>query len=72
MKLWKVKVNNWGCDTPKTIYAKTREDAEKIAAEYPAAGAVEYAGNFADLKAEWLLADSGWSFEAWLSEREDA
>lgn len=54
-KLWKVTVNQWGWDRPKTLYAESREDAEKTAEKYPASDPVEYAGVFNDLKADFLL-----------------
>ena len=43
-KLWKVKVNNWGWDAPRTIYTESREEAEALYNKYPAADKVEYAG----------------------------
>ena len=54
MKLWKVTVNNWGWDNPRTIYTKSRAEAAKIAEKYPAADKIEYAGNFTDENAERL------------------
>lgn len=65
MKLWKVRVNQWGWDSPKTYYAASRKDAEAIALKYPASDPVTYAGNFSQDKAEWLLSDSILSFEDW-------
>ena len=55
MKLWKVKVNNFGWNAPSVIYASSREEAEEIYRKYPAADRVEYAGNFAEPKAKRLL-----------------
>lgn len=55
MKLWKVKANDWGWDRPITIYAKSREEAERIADKYPASDPVEYAGNYKDENAKILL-----------------
>lgn len=55
MKLWKARVNAWGWDHPCTIYAESREEAERLSSQYPAASSVEYAGRFRDLYAEWLL-----------------
>lgn len=69
MKLWKVTVNQWGWDSPKTYYAKSREEAEKIGSKYPASDAVKYAGNYSDEKAEWLLSDSVQPFEYWLKDK---
>lgn len=45
-KLWSVKVNNWGWDSPKTLYAESRSAAEQIA------------GNFSDANAARLLASA--------------
>lgn len=69
MKLWEVTVNQWGWDQPKTYYAASREEAEKIGREYPASSHVKYAGNFANDKAEWLLSGSWMTFTDWLLER---
>lgn len=55
MKLWKVKVNNWGWDRPQTFYAKTREEAQEIAGKYPAADKIQYAGNYSEARAKELL-----------------
>ena len=55
MKLWKVRVNNWGWDSPRTKYARSRREAEEIADRYPAANAVQYAGNFTEANAHELL-----------------
>lgn len=55
IKLWSVTVNNWGWDSPRTYYAKSREAAEEIAAKYPAADRVQYAGNYTDERATQLL-----------------
>lgn len=54
-KLWRVTVNNWGWDQPRTIYAESRAEAEKIGSKYPASDRVEYAGNYTDENAERLL-----------------
>lgn len=55
VKLWKVKVNNWGWDYPATIYTKSREDAEKESEKYPVSDRVEYAGMFTEEKAKRML-----------------
>lgn len=55
MKLWKVTVNNWGWDQAQTLYAKSREEAQQIHDEYPAADDVQYAGNFREEKARELI-----------------
>lgn len=55
-KLWSVKVNNWGWDSPKTIYADSRSTADQIASRHPASDPVQYAGNFSDARANHLLA----------------
>ena len=54
IKLWKVTVNNWGWDAPKTLYFKNREDAAAAHDKYPAADNVEYAGMFSADHAEKL------------------
>ncbi len=54
-KLWKIEVNNWGWDNPRTLYAKSREEAEKISKKFPAGGDVKYAGAFDNAKAEKLV-----------------
>ena len=46
MKLWKVTVNNWTWDAPRTYYAPSRAEAERIAGNFPAADRIQYAGNF--------------------------
>lgn len=69
MKLWKVTVNQWGWDSPKTYYAKSREAAEKTGSKYPASDSVKYAGNYSDEKAEWLLSDSIQPFEYWVKDK---
>ena len=51
-KLWKVVVNNWGWDEPRTLYFYSRADAEKAVEKYPASDRVQYAGRFNDLKAK--------------------
>lgn len=57
VKLWKVRVNNWGWNESRTYYAESREGAEAIAEEYPAHDSVQYAGMYtdesADAKLEW-------------------
>lgn len=55
-KLWSVTVNDWGWDQPKTIYAPSREEAERAAARFECSDPVEYAGNFSDRNAAVLLA----------------
>lgn len=55
ISLWKVTVNNWGWDRPKTIYATSRQEAEEIRSKYPAADSVEYAGKFTHENAMRLL-----------------
>lgn len=55
MKLWRVKVNNWGWNSPKTFYAKSRKAAEEIADKYPAKDPVQYAGNYTNENACILL-----------------
>ena len=55
IKLWRVTVNNWGWDSPKTFYAVSRDYAEKIRAKYPAADPVQYAGNYTEDNAARLL-----------------
>lgn len=57
IKLWKVTVNNWGWDAPRTLYFKSREEAVEARAKYPAADNVEYAGAFAAEKAAKLCGD---------------
>lgn len=54
-KLWKVRVNNWGWDSPTTIYCESREKAEEVRNRYPAADDVLYAGNFNEVKAQDLI-----------------
>lgn len=53
-KLWKVTVNNWGWDAPKTKYFESRKDAEECAKQYPASDRVLYAGMFTDQNADVL------------------
>ena len=55
MKLWSVKVNNWGWDSARTLYAESKEAAAKMAAEFPAADRVKYAGNFREETAAEML-----------------
>lgn len=57
MKLWKVRVNNWGWDRPCTMYARSRREAEEIADKYSAADDVQYAGNFTEANARELLGE---------------
>lgn len=54
-KLWKTTVNSYGWNNTATLYATSREEAEKIYNSFHAADPVEYAGNFADEKAKELL-----------------
>ena len=54
-KLWKTEVNNWGWDSPRTLYARSREEAEKIGRKFPAGGSVKYAGSFDDENADKLV-----------------
>lgn len=68
-KLWEVTVNQWGWGSPKTYYAASRDEAEVIAAKYPASDPVKYSGNYADNKAEWLLSGSSQTFENWLKDK---
>lgn len=53
-KLWKVSVNNWGWDRPRTKYFESRDEAEKYADKFPASDNVEYAGRFTDANADIL------------------
>ena len=55
VKLWKVTVNNWGWDNPRTYYAVSREEAEKIRSKFPAADPVQYAGRWTEENAKNLL-----------------
>lgn len=55
MKLWSVKVNNWGWNEARTMYAASKAEAQAIADQYPAADKVEYAGNFREATAKKLL-----------------
>lgn len=48
MKLWKVTVNNWGWDRPRTLYFRDKETAAIFADRFPAADPVIYAGNYSD------------------------
>lgn len=68
-KLWKVVVNQFGWDRPKAYYATSKKDAVAIAEKYPASDPVEYAGNYSDDKAEWLLSGSIQPFEHWLEDK---
>ena len=53
-KLWKVTVNRFGWNYPKTFYVNSRENAEKLSENYDCADPVLYAGNFTDDKAAEL------------------
>lgn len=55
MKLWSVKVRNWGWYDAKTLYAESREAAAEMAADFDAYDRVKYAGNFLDENAEEML-----------------
>lgn len=57
MKLWKVRVNNWGWDSAHTYYFKSREEAKEFSDKYPASDGVEYAGNFTKKNARHLLCE---------------
>lgn len=57
MKLWKVTVNNWGWDNPRTYYFKAKDEAQEFSNKYPASDGVEYAGNFTDKNAKRLLCE---------------
>lgn len=59
VKLYKVTVNNWGRSVPKTIYATSKEAAEKIASRYPASDPIQYAGRYTDANAAKILAQYG-------------
>jgi len=54
-KLWKTTVNNYGWNNPRTLYAETRQDAERLLNRYPAGDPVKYAGCYSDSKAAELL-----------------
>lgn len=45
MKLWKVTVNNWGWDRPKTLYFRDKIIASSVSVIFPASDHVVYAGN---------------------------
>ena len=62
--LWKVKVNNWGWSRPRYFYAASRAAATAVAALFPAADNVEYAGRYADERAAELLQGSADSIGA--------
>lgn len=55
IKLWKVTVNDWGWDSPRTFYCRSKEQAREIQKEYPASDDIEYAGMFTEDKAKYLL-----------------
>ena len=46
IKLWEVRVNRLGWDSPKTLYATSRKAAEELAAAFPAHDNIRYAGQF--------------------------
>lgn len=50
MKLWKVRVNNFGWNSTRTFFAASRKECEEIADKFPASDDVEYAGNFSEAK----------------------
>lgn len=56
--LWKVKVNNWSWDRGRYFYAASRAAAEAVAALFPAANSVEYAGRYGDERAAEMLQGS--------------
>lgn len=58
-KLYKITVSAWGRSAPKTIYATSKEAAEKIAARYPASDPVQYAERYTDSNAKKILAQFG-------------
>ena len=51
-KLWKVTVNNWGWDRPRTYFTESKKDAVTIYRKFPAADPVCYAGMYTDKNAE--------------------
>lgn len=53
--LWKVTVNNWEWNSPRDIYAESREDALNKARQYPAYDMPVYAGRFTEKNAAALL-----------------
>lgn len=55
MKLWSVKVRNWGWYDAKTLYAESRKEAAEMAADFDAYDRVKYAGNFLEETAAELL-----------------
>ena len=46
VKLWKVKVNAWGWIAPRSLFAKSAEEAREIARKFSANDPVKYAGLF--------------------------
>ena len=56
-KLWKVTVNNWGWDSPRTYYCESRNDCLKIYRRFPAADPIKYAGMFTEGNANELVCD---------------
>lgn len=53
--LWRVRVNNYGWSRTRYLYAVSRAAATAVAAMFPAADDVEYAGRYADERAAELL-----------------
>lgn len=51
MKLWKVTVNSWGWDQPRTLYFRDKSVASIFADRFPASDPIVYAGNFTEEKA---------------------
>ena len=64
MKLWKVRVNNFGWNSTRTFFAASRKACEEIANKFPASDDVEYAGNFSEANAEELLSETKAEFDA--------
>lgn len=57
MKLWKVKVNNWGWPNPRTYFFRSKDEAWKFSNKYSASDGFEYAGNYTDKNARKLLCE---------------
>ena len=55
MKLWKVTVNSWGWDQPRTLYFLDKAVASIFADRFPASDPVVYAGNYSEDKADVKL-----------------
>lgn len=55
IKLWKVQVNNWGWDAPRTFFFSSREEAVAFSDQFPAADGVEYAGLYTETNAKRML-----------------